>query len=135
MRSHHFFGAAASLVLAAILIAGCSKDNKSLSPFQPEISNVQDNFQFQATGVTNVSTTVEYAWLNTGTSANINQACSIISGSALLSILDANGTEVYTRSLADNGTFPSIQGVTGMWTIRVDLYNIHGNLNFRVQKP
>lgn len=42
---------------AASLLLACSD---ALGPFQPQITNAPDNFQLQATGLNNVSTTVQY---------------------------------------------------------------------------
>lgn len=124
------------VVAAAILMAGCSnKSTNTLAPFQPQINNAQDNFQFQATGVKNVSGTYQYVWSNTGTSANVNQACAITSGTAVLTIFDADTVQVYSRNLTDNGTFQTNPGTTGNWIIRVVLSHCYGTLNFRVQKP
>ena len=109
--------------------------NDSLAPFQPEIANVPGSFQLQATNVRNVSNTFEYTWQNSGTTANVTQATIITAGSAQLTILDAQGSQVYTRNLSDNGTFQTTTGTTGAWTIRMLLTNYSGTLNFRVQTP
>jgi len=119
-----------------LVVAACGDD--PLAPFQPEISNLPDNFQFQATGVTNVTTTLEYQWENTGTSANINQSCTVTGGSAILTIFDASTparAQVYSRNLGDNGTFVTSGGTNGTWLIRVTLTGLSGTLNFRAQKP
>ncbi len=121
-----------AVVLLALLTA-CG--NNSLAPFQPEINNKPDNFQFQATGISNVTTTLDYNWQNSGTTANINQACSVKGGNAAVTVYDANGVQVYSRNLADNGTFPTIAGAAGTWLIRVTLTGLSGTLNFRAQKP
>lgn len=134
-RFKYSAGAVLVLSLIALLVFACSKEKNPVSAFQPEIANNQNDFQFQATGLTNVTTTVTYPWDNTGTSANINQSCAITGGTAALSIMDASGREVYTGNLSDNGTFASIAGTSGAWTIRVDLYSVDGTLNFRVQAP
>ena len=126
-----------SIILAAIacvLLVGCDSNN-SLGPFQPQINNVANTFQLQATGVNNVSTTLNYTWQNDGTTGNVNQASTVNKGTATLTILDANGTQVYTKSLAENGTFTTSTGTSGMWKIRVTLSGYSGTLNFRVQKP
>ena|SRR3990172_2318260 len=125
------------VITIALLGAGCSskKSTSSLAPFQPQITNMPDDFQFQATGVQNVSGTFPYVWQNTGTSANVNQACAITSGTATLTIFDNDTTQVYSQSLAVNGTIPTSVGTTGSWIIRVVLTNCYGTLNFRVQKP
>jgi hypothetical protein len=123
------------LLATSLTVAACSDSTGPLAPFEPQINNAADNFQFQATGVTNVSWTYTYTWSNTGTSANVNQSTTITGGSATLTIVDGNGTQVYTQSLSANGTFPTTAGVTGNWTIRVVFTNYSGTPNFRVQKP
>jgi len=120
--------AAVSLLLAA----GCGSD--ALAPFQPQINNAPDNFQFQATGLTNVTTTVQYTWSNTGTTATVNHSSAVTGGSATLTIRDANGTQVYSGPLVASANPTTSAGIAGAWTIRVDLVNTSGTLNFRVQK-
>jgi hypothetical protein len=121
------------MALTVFVVGGCG--GGGLSPrFQPEISNQTDNLQFQATGMTNVSQNLSYNWENTGTVANVNQACSITAGSATLTIRDAQNTLVYTRNLQDNGTFVTNAGATGTWKIQVALSRVDGTVNFRVQK-
>jgi hypothetical protein len=119
------------LALVMLSVIAC---NDSLAPFQPEIANVTDNFQFQATDVRRVTNTFEYTWQNTGPTAAVNQATTITVGTATLTVLDAQDVQVYTRNLADNGTFPTTAGTAGAWTIRMVLTNYSGTLNFRVQK-
>jgi len=122
------------LAIPAIL-AGCGKKANPISPFQPEVTNMLDNFQFQATGLTNVSTSVSYNWENSGTSANVDQSCAITTGSAAIIINDAAGTEMYNGNLLDGGSFVSSQGTAGIWVITLNIYNVDGTVNFRVQKP
>lgn len=102
--------------------------------FQPEVANLTDNFQFQSTGVTNVTQTLNYTWQNTGTAANVDQATTLTSGSATLTIFDASGAMVYSRSLTDNGTFATSTGTTGAWRINIVINGASGTFNFRVQK-
>jgi hypothetical protein len=66
--------------------------------------------------------------------ASVNQACAITSGSAMITLRDAKGIAVYSADLKANGTFTSLQGTPGAWTIDVTLNNLSGTLNFRVQK-
>lgn len=122
-------------ILAATLLAGCDGNNNVLSPrFQPEVANNIDNFQFQATGLTGVTQTLTYRWRNTGIQANVDQSCSITRGTATLVLSDSTGAQVYSRNLAENGTFASTAGAPGNWTIRLTLSQVKGTLNFRVQK-
>jgi hypothetical protein len=112
---------------------GCQEN--PLAPFEPEVSNTVDSFALQATEVANVNTTLSYSWENTGTSANVNQATVLSQGSAMLVLRDADGTTVYARDLAENGTFVTSAGATGTWTIQVQLSDCSGTLNFRSEKP
>ena len=131
MIGHRTSGAMTFAVVLASL-AACSD---STSPgIQPEISNVPDNFQYQVTDVRNYTHTDSYDWQNTGTQANVDQSTTVTGGTATLAILDANGAEVYNRSLAENGTFTTAGGASGAWTIRVIYVEAVATVNFRVQK-
>ena len=123
-----------ALSLILLLGIGCGTKRVVTDPaFQPEIINQTDNFAFQSSHVTNVSQTLQYTWQTTGTRANVNQACQIESGSAMITIRDSAGQQVYSSSLSANGTFVTASGVAGAWTIRLVLTNLNGTLNFRVQ--
>lgn len=128
--------AAGVLVAAACTVAAaCSSSSTGpLAPFQPQINNIADNFQFQATGVTNVTWTYTYTWSNSGDSATVNQATTTTAGSATLTILDNNGAQLYSQSLNANGTFGMTKGLHGSWTVKVVFTNYSGTVNFRVQK-
>jgi hypothetical protein len=131
-RSKYIVGITAVVALA--LTAACGNSTGPLAPFQPQINNVPDDFQFQATNVTNVTWTFTYLWTNTGDTATVNQSTTVTGGSATLTILDKNGTQLYTQSLSANGTFGMTKGVAGNWTIRVVFTNYSGTVNFRAQK-
>jgi hypothetical protein len=119
---------------AIVLAAACGNGTGPLAPFQPQINNVADNFQFQATGVTGATWTYTYSWSNSGDSATVNQATTVTGGSATLTISDPNGVQVYSQSLSANGTFGMSKGIAGTWTIKVVFTNYDGTVNFRVQK-
>lgn len=121
-------------VTALALLAACGSSTGPLAPFQPQINNATDNFQFQATGVTNVTWTYTYRWSNTGDSATVNQSTTTTGGSAVLTIYDKNNTQLYSAPLAPSGTVGMTKGVAGLWTIKVVFTNYSGTVNFRVQK-
>lgn len=124
-------------VLFLIGVVGCGGSDSVLSAqFQPEVANLTDNFQFQSTGVTNVTETLTYNWQNTGIAANVDQSGTITSppGSAMLIIRDANNIQVYSADLRSTGSFQTATGTTGTWRIQVVLNGVSGTLNFRVQK-
>ncbi|MHB8838688.1 MAG: hypothetical protein ACYC7F_07020 [Gemmatimonadaceae bacterium] len=120
---------AAALVLA---LGACAGD--SLSPFEPQINSATDNFQLQATNVTNVSSTRTYAWVNTGTRASVNHSTVTSAGSTLVVIKDATGAVVYSSALSASLNEATIAGQPGNWSIQLTLTGYSGTLNFRVQK-
>lgn len=124
----------AAAFIFCVLLGACGSSSGPLAPFQPQINNMADNFQFQATGVTNVTWTYTYTWSNSGDSATVNQSTTVTGGSATLTILDTNGTQLYSQSLSSNGTFGMTKGLHGSWTIKVVFTSYSGTMNFRVQK-
>jgi hypothetical protein len=124
----------AAAFIICMIVAACGSSTGPLAPYQPQINNLADNFQFQATGVQNVTWTYTYTWANSGDSATVNQATTVTGGSATLTISDNNGTQLYSQSLSANGTFGMVKGVHGNWTIKVVLTNFSGTVNFRAQK-
>jgi hypothetical protein len=121
------------VTLLGVLTSGC-RSNNSLAPYQLEVGNNPDSFQFQVTGVKNVTTTVEYSWQNSGPAASINQSSAISGGSATVELYDPDQVMRYSKGLGENGTFQSETGKAGTWKIRVILNNLNGTLNFRMQK-
>ncbi|NNF27556.1 MAG: hypothetical protein HKN73_10080, partial [Gemmatimonadetes bacterium] len=121
--------------MAATALGACSDSDTPLALFEPEIANVTDSFQLQASGLTGVTTSVDYNWENTGTEADIDQSGVLTGGEASLTILDAAGSTVYTADLASTGSYQSTSGQAGMWIVRLTTTDAQGDLNFRVQKP
>ncbi|MGE5178730.1 MAG: hypothetical protein ACM3PF_06530 [Bacteroidota bacterium] len=135
MRATSWTGIVASAIVVVTTLAGCGGGTKTLGPqFQPEVANSTDTFQFQATGLTGVTQTLTYTWRNTGTQSSVDQSCAITGGTATVTLSDSTGTQVYSRSLAQSGSFPSTAGLAGAWSIRVTLSQVQGTLNFRAQK-
>lgn len=122
-------------IICLSFFTACSKnENNSLAGFQPEITNKTDNFQLQATNVSQVSTTIDYNWTNTGTMASIDKSGILTSGTSRILIYDNNGTNVATSDLKITGGETTTTGVAGLWKIRLELSKYDGTLNFRVQK-
>ena len=132
----HGFRRAIWVLSFALVTVSCGSDSNPIGPAnQPEIANLQDNFQFQASNLTGTTQTLTYTWVNTGTSANVNQSGTVSSGTATLTIRTPSGVQVYNRDLSETGTFTTSTGAPGNWQIEVRLVNVTGTLNFRVQKP
>lgn len=122
------------VLIGTVALLGCGNSSGPLAPFQPQINNVTDDFQLQATNVTNATWTYNYRWLNTGDSATVNQATTVTGGSAVLTISDSTGAQLYSQTLSANGTFGMTKGIHGHWTIKVQFVAFDGTVNFRVQK-
>jgi hypothetical protein len=131
MRNHAI---ALSLLVVAVIGTGCDS-GKTLGPAnQLEVTNSADNFQAQATALDNVSQTLTYTWPMSGTVANVDQSGTVTGGDGTLTVLDDAGTQVYTKSLAQTGSFQTSAGTAGAWTIQIELHGMSGVLNVRVQK-
>jgi len=124
-----------TLLLAAFVVSACDSANLIGPDNQLEVTNAADSFQWQVTSLDQVSQTLRYDWTQTGTTADVNQSAGPSAGSSMLRILDGTGTEVYSRSLAESGTFTTGQGTAGTWVIEVSLFDASGAVNFRVEKP
>ena len=119
------------LLIGAMVIASCGD---SLAPFQPEVTSAPDNFQLQATGVNAVTSALNYSWSNSGTRATVNHSTTTSAGVAHVTIRDAAGSVVYDKDLVPSLNEPTTAGTAGNWTIRLQLSNYSGTLNFRAQK-
>jgi len=118
----------------ALLLAVVNCTSNTLAPFQPQIGNAADNFQMQATSVSNVTTTLTYSWTNSGTRATINHSTTTSAGTTLLVIKDNAGTTVYSHALAASLNEATSAGQAGTWSVQVALTGYSGTLNFRAQK-
>lgn len=112
---------------------GCDSD--PVSPgVQPEIINGTQSFEFQVTAVSNFTGSWSYTWDNASTFAAVDHSTVLSGGTATLVIADASGTQVYSRSLTEDGSFSTAVGTGGDWSITVTLDHATGDLNFRVQE-
>lgn len=125
---------AAALSAFLVGILACSGSNLIGPENQLEVSNSVDAFQFQVTSLTNVTQNLPYSWTITGPDATVNIAGAVTAGTAMVTITDAQGTEVFSKSLDGSSNPSTSAGVAGDWTITVDLNGVSGTLNFRVEK-
>jgi hypothetical protein len=124
----------AALLLAVALPSGCSKKSTTSPQVQQLITNNPGDFTYQGMNVQAKTGVETYAWQSNGDSASVNQTSNVSAGFMTLTIQDAVGTQVYFHSLTDQGTFPTIVGNAGTWTIRIDYAHASGRVTFRVQK-
>ena len=124
------------MVAALVMLSACGNDNPAdpLAEFEPQINNATDNFQLQASDVTDVGTILQYTWANTGTMASVDHSTTTAAGAASVVIRDADGSTVYSQALSPSLNEDTAAGATGTWTIVLTLADYSGTLNFRVQK-
>jgi hypothetical protein len=123
------------IALCTILVAAGCSDSDPVSPgIQPEIINGTQSFEFQVSAVQNYTGSVSYTWNNSSTFASVDQSSAVTSGSATLTIKDAAGEIVYSRSLAEDGSLPTPAGTAGDWVLTISLESVSGDLNFRVDE-
>lgn len=123
-----------SLLAVLFLFTGCDDEDNALAPFEPEIVNTADAFQFQITDARNVSVDRSYTWNNTNTRGSVDHSTSRTDGAGTVVILDADGTEVYRSAMRASGSDQTDVGVAGDWTVRVIFEVFDGTANFRVEK-
>ena len=120
---------------ALLAVAACGSDHVLGPRNQLEVTNRTGTFEWQATAMDEISQTLTYDWEITGATANVNQSSGLTGGSAALTMWDDEGRQVYARGLGENGTFTTLAGTAGTWTIRVRLSQASGAVNFRVDEP
>ena len=122
-------------VLAAIaLLVACDTRVVTEPQYQPQVINLRNDFTFQVAGLEEYTSDVVYSWDSDGTAASVTQSPSLLTGTAMLFILDGAGAQVYQRSLGENGTFTTTTGVPGKWTVRLKFFEASGTASFRVTK-
>lgn len=111
-------------VVALLVLGACSDSGSILGPDnQVQVSNVADAFHWQASSLADVTDTETYSWAVTTTMASVNHSNAALSGTATVTVTDADGTQVYTAALSDasNGDAVTTAGVAGTWTVVVTL--------------
>ncbi len=124
-----------SAIAALAILVGCGGNDATAPRYQPQVTNIANSFAFQVTGLQRVTDNIVYTWRNDGTTANVNQSPAGLQGTATLVVSDAVGVQVYSRALAENGTFVTTSGTSGNWTIRVQFSSASGTSSFSLQKP
>jgi hypothetical protein len=110
----------ASILFALMATVACGDD--PVAPgIEPEIVNNTDAFSYQIRDLSDVGGSWDYTWQNTGTLAKITHATNAgATGTATLTLRDADGTEVYSGPLASSGEpVTSPTGTSGAWTVTV----------------
>lgn len=122
------------VVIALAVLGGCGGDSLTNPAFEPEIVNLPDSFELQATDITHVSETLLYTWQNSGTTASVDRSSVLDGGSGTITVYDADGKQVFTSAVTSDGSSTTDSGTSGAWQIRVVLSDASGTINFRVQK-
>ena len=104
----------------------------STEPNEFTLQNTTNDFQYQVRSVSNWTATREYSWQNTGTIASVDGSSFIQAGSAILTLLDASGVQVYSEDLAVQGILFSTAGTPGAWKVRLNSVNLTGTITFRI---
>lgn len=115
---------ATALVLVALSACG---DSSIFGPDnQLQVSNNVDAFSLQAQSIADQSGTDSYDWVISTATASVSHAnAPLTAGTATVTILDADGVEVYTAALSDasNGETITASGAVGTWTVIVTMTN------------
>ena len=108
---------------------GC--DGSPSSPgSRPEITNKPNYFAYQVTGIRNYSGYDFFTWENRGTTVNVEILPAQVSGGALIVVADADGRPVFAERASASGSFPSVEGTPGWWTVRLYYASFTGTVTF-----
>lgn len=126
---------ASSALVALALLASCDTRVPTQPPFDTQLINLRNDLALQITGLEDATSELEFTWQNDGTAASVTQSPTLLTGTAVLFVLDGSGAQVYQRSLAENGTFTTTAGVPGNWKVLVRLTEANGAVTFRLRNP
>jgi hypothetical protein len=136
MRNAVFRLVPVAALTALMLVGGCG-DDPTAPGIEPQITNLSDAFSYQVSSIQSFTGTYSYTWQNTGTVAKITHASDAgATGSATLTVRDAEGAQVYSGQLATSGEpLSDPVGASGAWTITL-VYSDYSNtqVNFAVLK-
>lgn len=124
-----------SALVALALLASCDTRVPTQPPFDTQVINLRNDLALQITGLEDATSELEFTWQNDGTAASVTQSPTLLTGTAVLFVLDGSGAQVYQRSLAENGTFTTTAGVPGNWKVLVRLTEANGAVTFRLKNP
>jgi hypothetical protein len=120
-------------MIAIILTASFLECTDPVTPYVPVVTNQVDNFEYQVP-VNGVTTTARYVWTNRGNAATVNLQSNVTSGTATVSMSDADGALVFAHALDGSGETGTSGGSVGDWMITITLSNTIGTVHFSVQK-
>ena len=113
-------------LLVVVSLSGCA---------QVGVSNNTNSFSYggQVAGKTD---SISYEWKNTGSKANINWGGQAASGTMVLTIKDAAGANVFTKTISgasQSGSSDSTKsGKSGDWTITLSFNDFTGQMGLNV---
>ena len=133
-RARHQLSTALALGLAISVSGACDTRIPPVPQLEPQVVNLRNSFNFQAVNLLGVFQDVTYRWQIDGPTATVSQSPTALLGDATVFVTDANGVQVYQRSLAENGSFTTTSGVPGTWTIRLHFKDATGDVAVRLNK-
>jgi len=133
-RARHLLTSGLALALAVSISGACDTRIPSVPQLEPQVVNLRNSFNFQATNLVGVFEDVTYRWQIDGTTATVDQSPTALLGAATVFVSDARGVQVYQRSLAENGTFTTTTGAPGTWTIRLHFEDASGDVAVQLNK-
>lgn len=128
--------AAGLLALVACRVGSSTGTGGPPAEGEPELINATDDFYFRWPALEDLTENRQYSWATTGTRASVAQTGSGVtsSDSVKLIIRNGSGVEVYRGDLRVIGNFQSATLTPGTYTIRLELRNTSGTIDFRVMK-
>ena len=121
------------MLVGSLVLSGCTVSNSPGG--QDAVSNQDNNFSY-STNAGMTTKTENFEWTNSGSKAAVHWSMNMGMGSASLTVKDAAGKQVFTKSFSGTGQQASSQttttGEAGEWTITVKLTGASGQIAFHV---
>lgn len=125
--------ALAALALTVAAAAGCS--HNSITPgVTVTVTPTPDHFALSAYMVNPYTKAVYYNWPNSGTAAVVSGTASLGAGTVAVTIDDAGGTQVYTRTLTGGSIDTTSVGTPGTWTVHITFTGAQGSIGLNADK-
>lgn len=119
--------------MSGCMAAGCEASNSPNG--QVAVCNKDGSFSY-STNAGMTTKTDTYTWTNGEATADVHWALNLGMGSASITVKDAAGKTVFTKSISkvgqESGTKTTQAGQAGEWTVDVKLNNASGQVAFEV---
>ena len=90
------------------------------------------SFEFHSPNVKDFTARLSYLWPSGDTPSSLSHGAAPSGGRAVVHVVDADGTEIFTRGATDPESVGVVTGKAGNWRIDLDLVQYSGKLDLEI---